>query len=104
MICKLHGCDQEMMVGRINKVSSIYNQGAFLFYFPSPRLSFQSADGDDSVTHEARDTAVVYLPCLNACLALISDRGGDRRRWVASAWLATNSKLYEKKEKSIPID
>jgi len=73
VICKLHGCDQEVMVGGINKVSSIYNRGEFLFYFPSPRLSFQSGDGDDSVAHEAGDATVSIL---SECLF-----GADQWLW-----------------------
>jgi len=76
VICKLHGCDHEVVVDGVNKVGSIYDQGAFLLYFPSPRLTLQSADGE--MTPWLTRLAVRrYRSCLNAYLALISDCGGE---------------------------
>jgi len=62
VICKLHGCDHEVVVDGVNKVGSIYDQGAILLYFPSPPpYSPVSRWGDDSVAHEAGSATVSIL-------------------------------------------
>ena len=62
VICKLHGCDHEVVADGVNKVSSIYDQGAFFLYFPSPPpYSPVSRWGDDSVAREAGNATVSIL-------------------------------------------